>query len=185
MKKNIWVNFRVESERKFENIILDKDCYGFQIQKKSKWNQGLKESEIISLENYFGFEFPTDYKEMLKEINGLDTLEISIDPEGEEEDKFVRRFYKYPDDINRVKWLIDEVNYNIEYAKQTLEKAGFNSNQIEGFVPLFGHRVLVVFKNKKLTPVLSVWGNDIILYGDSILKYWCKGIYIEYERIEK
>ena len=123
----------------------------------------------------FGFEFPDDYKSMLLIMNGFDRDGISIDPVGEIEDQFERMIYIYPEDYERTKWLTEEIVEFIDYTKKPLSKAGFDTNLIVGFVPLYGHRALVVFQDKSLNPVISVHqGTDVIVYGNSLLEYWEK-----------
>ena len=180
MDKKGWIEFKSVTERVFESATIA-ECWGFQIQKNTKWNTGLTEDEIVSLEKQFGFDFPNDYVEMLKVFNGFDTKQISIDPDGVEKPQYERRCYKYPDDLEKTKWLLDEINQNIEYANATLTEAGFDPAQVEGFIPLYGHRALVVLENKQQTPVLSIWGSDIIVYGDSLIKYWCHEFHIDFE----
>ncbi len=180
MKEKDWLKFKTISEEKFKTEILQK-CWGFQIQKDTKWNDGLTISEIEELENYFGIKFPNDYVEMLKAFNGFRTLQISIDPDGKNPDKFDRRCYQYPIDLEKTKYLIDEVNENIKYAIEALNESGFDSIEIEGFVPLYGHRALVVLKDKTKSPVLSIWGNDIIVYGKSLIEYWSNELCVEYK----
>ena len=178
MENKDWIKFKFISENKFATATIDK-CWGFQIQKNTKWNQGLTEDEINNLQLNIGLEFPLDYIEMLKVINGFDSMHISIDPNGIEEPNYKRRCYKYPEDLESTKYLIDEVNENIIYANEALQEAGFDSNQVESFIPLYGHRVLVVLKDKLQSPVISIWGSDIILYGDSLFNYWHQEFYIE------
>lgn len=175
-----WIKFKRITEEKFNTATL-KECWGFQIQKDTKWNAGLNKQQIEKLEEYFGFKYPLDYIDMLKAFNGFETLQISIDPEGKEENEFARRCYKYPDDLFDTKWLIDEANQYIEYANKALEEAGFDSTQLEGFVPLYGHRALAVLKDKSKSPVLSIWGDDIIIYGKSLIEYWCHELYVEFK----
>jgi hypothetical protein len=180
MEEKDWIKFKNISEEKFKTTTLQK-CWGFQIQKNTKWNNGLTLIEIEELENYFGFKFPNDYREMLKVFNGFETLQISIDPDGENPNEFERRCYQYPTDLEKTKWLVNEVNQNIKHAKESLDQSGFNSSEIEGFIPLYGHRVLVVLKDKTKSPVLSIWGSDIVIYGKSLIEYWCNELYVEFE----
>jgi hypothetical protein len=175
-----WIKFKTISEEKFKSSTIQ-ESWGFQIQKDTKWNNGLSNHEIEKLEQHFGFKFPLDYIEMLKAFNGFETLQISIDPRGKEEDIFQRRCYKYPDDLVSTKWLIDDVNQYIKSANGALEEAGFDSTQIEGFVPLYAHRALVVLKDKTKSPVLSIWRNDIIVYGESLIEYWCHELSLEFK----
>lgn len=170
-----WKKFKQRSEKKFRKIPLYSNCYGFQIQPGTKWNPGLTESEIESLEELFGFTFPDDYKSMLLTMNGFDRDGISIDPDGETEDEFERIIYMYPQDYERTRWLTEEIFEFIHYTKEPLSKAGFDTNDIIGFLPLYGHRALVVFQDKTLSPVISVHqGTDVIVYGNTLLEYWEK-----------
>lgn len=180
MKKRDWLEFKTISEEKFKTEIIQQ-CWGFQIQKDTKWNVGLSISEIEKLENHFMVKFPNEYVEMLKAFNGFETLQISIDPDGKNPDQFDRRCYKYPDDLEKTKWLISEVNENIKYAEECLSESGFDSIQIEGFIPLYGHRALVVLKDKTKSPVLSICGSDIIVYGKSLIEYWCNELSLEFK----
>ncbi len=168
-----WKKLKQRSEKKFRNKPLYSNCYGFQIQPETKWNPGLNEFEIESMEELFGFEFPDDYKSMLLMMNGFDRDEISIDPDEECEDEFGRVLYKYPEDYERTKWRVEELFEYIKYTKEPLEKAGFDTEQIIGFIPLYSNRYLTVFRDKSLSPVISAHqGTDVILYGNSLLEYW-------------
>jgi len=174
MNKNDWKSFKRKTELKFESLEIDyKNTWGFQIQKNTKWNKGLKIEEIKKLEEYFGFQFSLEYIEMLMVFNGFDIPHISINPEKLDEVEFQRRCYKYPEDLENTKWLIKEAHENIKYVKKALEINGFENYKIEGFIPLIEHRILVILKDKSLSPVVSVWNDDIILYGNSLYDYWC------------
>ena len=174
-----WKQIKARTERQFESTVIHQNVWGYQIQKNTRWNPGLNQIEIKALENLFKLRFPTDYTEMLSHINGFDTPQISIDPDGLREDQFTNQCYQYPKDYETSKWLVNEVQQNLSYAYQALEEAGFDTADIEGFIPLYSHRALVVFKNKALSPVLSIWGKDIILYGKSLSDYWCNEFNIE------
>jgi len=156
-----WIKFKNISEVALANVSLEKNVWGFQQQKGTKWNAGLSEDDIQALEDKFGEH-------------------ISIDPDGVASDEFQRRCYKYPDDFEDVQWVIEMANQYLKYAKNALESGGINSSDIEGFVPLYAHAVLVVFKDKTLSPVLSIWGNDIVVYGKSLKEYWCNEFYIDF-----
>jgi hypothetical protein len=170
-----WDEFKVKSEQLFEDRELE-ECWGFQIQPGTKWNTGLNSTQIKEVENLFGFEFPDEYRKMLFIVNGFDRDEISIDPDRVEDDE-----YKYPDDFTRARWLIEEINTNSKYVNQVLVAKGFNANDVVGFIPLYVHRALVVFTDKSLSPVISVHGNDVIVYGMSLVDYWCREFGLENE----
>jgi hypothetical protein len=97
----------------------------------------------------------------------------SIDVHGSEEpEEYQRNCYKYPDDLNKVKWLLDEIEDNKKHVIEALDDSGFSGNDIEGFLPLYGHRALVVFVDKQLSPVISIVGDDVIVYGSTLEEYW-------------
>lgn len=179
MGKNDWIEFKRLTEQKFEYATIEKS-WGHQIQRNTKWNTGLNEVEITDLEKQFGFKFPIDYREMLTVINGFETLHIAINPDVDAEAEYDRRCYKYPDDLEVTKWLVDEANQNMEVVIGVLSDAGFDSSQIEGFIPLYAHRALVVLKDRQQSPVLSIWGDDIVLYGQSLIRYWCNEFHIDF-----
>jgi hypothetical protein len=160
-----------KAEKNFKTIKIRDDTYGFQIQPNTKFIKGISRKEIDELQLLFGFDFPWDYREMLLIIGGLDTEEISIDPDGEDEVAFHNFFYQYPRDIDKVQYLLEDININIMFAEEALKESGFDVSNILGYIPIYSHRVLVVFKNKYLSPVISVWGSDIIVYGNDLKEY--------------
>ena len=174
-----WKEFKIKSENKFRNLEIER-CWGFQIQPGTTWNTGLNEHEIEALEKTFEFEFPLDYKEMLLTINGLDRDEIAIDPDDKEADEFGRMMYKYPEDYERTFSLRQEISENMKYVNEALQLSGFDTSKVVGFVPLYGHRAMAVFTDKSLSPVISIHqGNDVIVYGKSLMDYWEKELYLK------
>ena len=168
-----WQAFKIKTEKKFKNQRLYSNRWGWQIQPGTQWAVGLKTEEIHALEALFGFEFPSDYREMLSVMNGFDRDQISIDPDGERADTFGGSMYKYPQDYGNSQWLTEEIHTFMDYTKAPLSAAGFDVSEIVGFVPLYGHRALVVFRDKSLSPVVSVHqGTDVIMYGNSLMEYW-------------
>ena len=167
-----WKEFKIKSENKFKDLEIRR-CWGFQIQPGTTWNPGLREPEIEALEKMFEFEFPIDYRDMLFTMNGLDRDEIGIDPEGKEADEFGRRMYKYPEDFKSTFALRQEIKEHMKYVNKALQASGFDISKVVGFVPLYGHRVLTVFTDKSLSPVISIHqGDDVIVYGNSLMDYW-------------
>ncbi|OIV39734.1 hypothetical protein [Flavobacterium johnsoniae] len=164
-------DLKYKIEKRFQKIQLYNDICGYQVQPNTKFLKGISRKEIDELQILFGFDFPWEYKEMLLILGSLDTLEISIDPDGEEEIKFDNFFYQYPRDIEKSKWLVEDINKFKFYAEEALIEAGFDVSKIVGYIPIYSHRVLVVFENKYLSPVISVWGSDIIVYGNNIKEY--------------
>ncbi|GLQ29524.1 SMI1/KNR4 family protein [Litoribrevibacter albus] len=168
------MNWNLFKERT-QKLWLDKDIYsnvsGYQIQPGTTWNEGLSKEEIQSFESIVGFTFPNQYKEMLSTLNGFDRecIAVEYDDEENEEEFFDHRFYLMPDHWNKAQWLIDEISENKKYVFKAL--AEFPVSSIVGFIPIYGHRAMVVFEDSSLSPVISVWGSDIILYGKDLYTY--------------
>lgn len=162
---------KYKAEKQFKKIKLRDDVWGFQIQPNTKFLKGISRKEIDQLELLFGFDFPWEYKEMLLLVSGLDTVEISIDSDLEDEIKFNNLFYQYPRDIEKSKWLVQDINKFKNDAEATLTETGFDVSKIVGYIPIYSHRALVVFEDKYLSPVISAWGSDIILYGCNLKEY--------------
>lgn len=160
-------------EKKFKKIQLYNNIYGFQIQPNTKFLKGISNKEIDKMQIIFGFDFPWEYREMLLVFSNLDTPMIAINPEDELDVKYSKEnfFYNYPEDYDKSRWLTNEIEENKIEAESVLTETGFDVSQIVGYIPMHNHRALVVFKNKYLSPVISVWGSDIIVFGNNLNEY--------------
>lgn len=173
MKENAvadWQKFKQITEALWENYSpYEEGVSGFQIQTGTKWNSGLSISEIKDLEVLFGIVLPFEYQRMLKVINGFDRENVDF---YEEEKQYFRSCYKYPDDWEVVQEFIAELYDNLKHIKIALKELELAEKDIKGFIPLYGHRALVVFENLELTPVISAVGNDVIIFGHSLIECW-------------
>lgn len=166
-------DIKYKAEKRFKKIEVYNNVYGFQIQPNSKLKKGISRKEIDQLQVLFGFDFPWEYREMLLIFSNLDRPEISINPEDEfditySQDNF---FYQYPDDYEKSRWIINDINENKSEAELVFTEAGFDISKIVGYIPMQGYRVLVVFEDKYLSPVISACGADIIIYGNNLREY--------------
>jgi cell wall assembly regulator SMI1 len=169
-----WEEFKAWSETLFKDRQIE-ECLGYQNQPGTQWNPGLCSGQIHNLEKVFGLEFPDEYKRMLLALDGIDRDQIAIDPDQVEESEFNRQCYQYPDDLDNVRWLITEIAEHIDFVKEALSLEGYEAENVIGFVPLYAHRALAVFKDKSLTPVISIHqGTDVIVDGKSLMEYWKK-----------
>lgn len=169
-----WEEFKLKSEQKFNKLKLE-SVWGFQIQAGTRWNPGLQKRQIDELEKQFGFTFPLDYRQMLEVINGVDKEQIAINPEDHTEYEYQRRIYRYPEDFELTAHLRNEIEMNMEFVFEALHLSGFETSDVMGIVPLYEHRALVVFGDKNLSPVISIHqGDDVIVYGNSLMEYWGK-----------
>lgn len=173
-----WEIYKRATEYKYKFLVLDPESENYQIQPNAKLGKGLSWKEINDLEALFGFRFPMVYKSLLRTINGLETLQISRDPEGLEPDHFHRYHYKYPEDYEKVLWRMEECMEYIKYTKECLTNHRCSTVGIEGFIPLYSNRLIVVHADKSLSPVISVGhGSDVVFQGYSLIDYfsheWC------------
>lgn len=149
-----------ESEKYWEQVELD-ICWGFQIQKDSKWKIGLTETQLEDFQQKLGLTFPESLKNYYRTMNGLDTLGINNNG-GEGEIEFGATFYSYPDDIDKIKSQIAWVMKENQVTDATI-----NPQNVPPIIPYVGHRFLVLDKEEA---VLSMYGNDIIFWAENLSK---------------
>ena len=168
---NLWKELKRCTEKSWEHAEIDPDCWGYQIVAGTRWNPGLSEHEINQLQHRLGFAFPSDYIEMLRTFNGFDRDCVDVRG-GEEPSRHRRSFYKYPDDLLSQTWLLEDLETHRAIVNAVLEGEGFDSADVVGFIPIYGHRALVAFTDPTLSPVLSVVGSDAIIYGQDLQSYF-------------
>ena len=164
---------KFKAEKNFKKIKIHSNIYGFQVMPNAKFLKGISNKEIDKLEVLFGFCFPLTYREMLLTFANLYTDLVSINPEDQTDIEYDQGnfFYQYPEDYEKSRWLIEEIEEFKFEADLALTEAGFDVSKIVGYIPMYGHRALVVFKDKYLSPVISVWGSDSIMYGKNLNEY--------------
>lgn len=142
---------------------INKEIYGFQIQKGSKWRDGLTDNEIINFENELGYKFPDGLRNFYKTMNGLDKTGINIFGNSGHEFSYGPIYYSYPDDLQIIK---DNIEWIYEAKNVTTDK--LIQDGISRIFPVCGHRFILVDDPKQR--VLSMYGNDIIAWSDNISK---------------
>ncbi len=60
------------SEEHWAHVEINRDIYGFQVQKDTKWLRGLSDEEIAKYEQEMGFSFPDIYKTYLRSCLKID-----------------------------------------------------------------------------------------------------------------
>ena len=161
--EDAWMRTTVEKE----------DVYGYQIVPGTKWNRGLNPEQLAQLQRSFGFPLPSDYMAMLGVCNGFDRDSMDMQG-GEGPIRFRRSFYKYPDDFSKVAWLLEDTRCHRASVDAALKEEGFDPDKVTGFIPIYSHRALVAFKDQSLSPVLSIWGSDVIVYERDLQSYFQK-----------
>lgn len=157
------------SEQEWKEVTLI-ECWGFQIQEGSIWNDGLTEKELNDFQNQIGFEFPESLKNFYRTMNGLNKPGIDINGDLKNKNPTFRSiFYSYPQDLGLIKeninWILESNNISLQDIAKG--KAPF-------VFPYFGHRFLVVDSNEQ---VLSMFGNDIIPWADNLVKAIVRDIF--------
>lgn len=107
--KEFMIWFKEKSEKHFYDLELDKDAYGLQFQKGTKWNAGLSDEEIEKFQKKIGFEFPEELKWFYKIMNGTNLPGINIF--GESGLKYVYKpiYFAFSDHFSQMKNLINKV----------------------------------------------------------------------------
>lgn len=164
---------KYKAEKKLKKIEIRYDIDGFQVLPDAKFLKGISRKEIDKLEDLFGFDFPWEYREMLLTFSNMDTNLISINPEDVSDIEYAHEnfFYQYPEDFEKTKLLLNEIDKNKFEVELVLSEAGFDITKIVGFIPIHNHRALVVFQDKYLSPVISAMQSDIIMFGNNIREY--------------
>ncbi len=161
------------SEQYWESAKLNRTIYGFQIQKGTKWLQGLSESDIAEYERVMGFAFPEVYKLFLRYMNGTDKPTINIYGESGEPYRYGVGFFSYPRDLEPVKAKIDWILEAFKITSGNIEQ-----RHIPHIMPIIGHRFLVMDRCEG-NPVLSMYEDDVILYASSLPEILAKEIFQE------
>ncbi|WP_075591554.1 SMI1/KNR4 family protein [Labilibacter marinus] len=107
--KEFMIWFKEESEKHFCELELDKDVYGLQFQKGTKWNEGLLDEEIEKYQKELGFEFPEELKWFFKTMNGTNLPGINVFGSSGLEYDYEPIYHTFPDHLTQMKDLIDEV----------------------------------------------------------------------------
>ncbi|HTL82757.1 MAG TPA: SMI1/KNR4 family protein [Bacteroidia bacterium] len=151
------------SEEFWEAIEIDNGLYGFQIQPGSKWKKGLTDEEIAAFEKELGTKFPSSLRNFYKTMNGLDKQGINVYGDSGEPHAFYPVFYSYPEDLEIIKEYIAWIFEANQTDEQKLKLAGASR-----IFPVFHHRSILV--DDPATPVLSIYGDDVIFWTDSLSK---------------
>jgi len=153
---------KTESEKFWETIEISKGIYGFQIQAGTKWLPGLTDEQITAYEKEMGFAFPEIYKAFLRTMNGTDKQTINVMGNSGEPHGYGLGFYSYPRDIAVVKDMIGWICEEFKFTSNDLD-----IKDIPHIMPIVSHRFLVI-DHYETNPVLSMYGNDVVPYADSL-----------------
>jgi hypothetical protein len=150
------------SEEYWADAFVHPGVYGFQIQAGTRWLPGLTDDEITRYEMDMGFAFPDIYKQFLRQMNGTDKLGVNVYGSSGVSHAYAPIYYSYPRDLATVReyirWIYDAYGVTPEIVEERC---------IPHIMPIRGHRFLVMDRNQEHS-VLSMHGNDTILYAESL-----------------
>lgn len=165
------IEFRRQTEARWQNTIINPAIYGFQFQRGTRWNQGLTANEIASYELVLGVQFPYDFKRMLHFMNGTDLQTVNMYGSSGEPQRTFAGIYSYPRDLPIVQDKIQEVDKDRSEITAVLRDQGINLEPTENLVPIFAQRFIVCGLDLYKSVVLSIMGTDAIIYGDTLKTY--------------
>ncbi|WP_088071925.1 hypothetical protein [Gottfriedia luciferensis] len=145
-------------------------------EKGVKFSEGLKEKEVVEIEELYKIKFPPDLKEFL-----MYALPIS--------DEFINWNDKSKGNINkitdRLQWPLEGIIFDIEHNefwlndwgkkpstfKDSVDIATFHYNKAPKLIPICSHRYIPSTPYEYGNPIMSVYQTDIIYYGENLLSY--------------
>ncbi|MHC6202141.1 hypothetical protein ACYULU_02990 [Breznakiellaceae bacterium SP9] len=140
---------------------MNKNIYGFQIQPQTKWKNGLSRNEIREFENTMGLKFPEILFDYYTVMNGINKDQKNLYG-GKYEPKYSTGLYSFPDDINEIKNLIQWI-----YEENEINEKDMERKNISRIFPIYAHRFILI--DHPQNPILSMYGNDVILFANNIL----------------
>lgn len=163
--------FKRDTEAYWQQVEMNPDIYGFQFQKGTRWNKGLRPDEISAYENALGVQFSNDFKRMLGYMNGTDLPTVNIYGSSGEPHRRSVGVYTYPHDLKIVQDLIETVQKDRDGITEILLGAGFSLASNATLIPIYIHRYIVCASDLDSSVVLSIMGIDAIVYGNSLRAY--------------
>jgi hypothetical protein len=151
-----FLKFKSVSEEEWRNASFKGTSWGFQIQAQTRWNPGLTDEMITQYELAVDASFHSDFKTLLRCMNGTDIPAIDVRGSSGEPPRFAPGFYSYPRDLERIKANIEYVGKDRLQLTATLEEQGFHLPDDAKLIPIFGHRYVVCSPILDSSPVLSI-----------------------------
>jgi hypothetical protein len=166
-----FVRLKEETEALWAATDPDLAVYGYEIQRGTRWNPGLREEEIDAYERALGVRFPARFRCMLAVMNGTDLPTVNVyGSSGYPRSEWVG-VYAYPRDLDIVRDQVDVVRQDHAEVARALADEEFRLDADMGLVPVYGHRYLVCGADPLDGPVLSIYGTDAIVYCPDLLSY--------------
>lgn len=165
-----FVRLKTETEAHWAATDPDPFVYGYEFQRGTRWNPGLRDEEIDAYERAVGVRFPARFRCMLSVMNGTDLPTVNVYGSSGHEPREWVGVYAWPRDLHIVRDYADAVRKERAEITDTLADGGFRLEEDAGLMPVFAHRFLVC-ADPLDGPVLSIYGTDAIVYGPDLLSY--------------
>ena len=156
-----------------ETLWRHRPILGFGSWRGAHWLPGLSQVEIGEFESEFGVHFPDDFRRLLAKCNGTEYPDQAIREGFVGASRPTENVYSYPRDvalvreaINWLDWENARINVQVVLAEQ-----GYELESEAVLIPIFGHRYLVCGSDPSSSTVLSIVGNDAIVYGANLRTY--------------
>lgn len=160
--------FKLQTEHYWAQREINPIVYGFQIQRGTRWNDGLTETEITDYEGVLNVRFPEDFRLMLSVMNGTDLPTINVYGHCGEPFAYGVGVYSYPRDLDLVKERMELVQND---AAELSQELCINFPSSDRLVPIFAHRYVVCRLDPSESPVVSIMDLDAVYYGDNLQNY--------------
>lgn len=163
---------RRRTEAKWHDLALDPRAYGYQFQIGTRWNPGLSEEQIAAYEAVLNVQFPRDFREFLRAMNGTDLPTLNVYGSCGEPPRQSVGVYSYPRDLESVQSMIERVQSDRVTLTTTMADQGYDLPVTVDLVPIYGHRYVVCSPDPDNSAVLSIQdAEDAIVYGNSLREY--------------
>ncbi|WP_210464333.1 SMI1/KNR4 family protein [Rufibacter roseolus] len=169
---------KVESGKYWSETDINPGVYGYQVQKGTKWKEGLTEEQIKDFEKEMGLTFPLPLINFYLTMNGLDKPGINVSGSNKGEPKYQPIYYSYPENLPQIKEMIAWIYEENHIEQETMLQAG-----ISRIFPISGHRFMLV--DEPTCPILSMYGTDIIYLSENIVNMLVNEIFDNVENISE
>lgn len=162
-----WLDqFKRGTETKWATTELNPVTYGFQFQPGTKWNPGLSDDEIITLEEEFQVRLPDDFRLMLSFMNGTDLPTKNIYGSSGYPHRYGVGVYSFPRDTDTVHEMIERT---VPYMAEICSEFGLDDS--DRLLPIYAHRFIVCTNETKNCEILSIMDHDAIHFADTLHEY--------------
>lgn len=161
------------SEEYWKESEINPKIYGFQIQKETRWREGLTDDKIAEFEQELGLSFSDSLKNFYRVMNGLSKPGINVFGSDGNDPSFQPIYYSFPDDLEEIK---DSINWIYESNNLTKDLI----KEVPNIFPVTGHRFIILDGSNQ---ILSMYGDDIVFWADSIEKLIVTDIFDNIENI--